>query len=89
MREYKPHGYQKYVTEKMIELLYMGAWLDMGLGKTVCTLTALHELKYHRFCIRKALVIAPKKVAENTWSAEAAKWEHLQDLRLSVVLGTA
>lgn len=89
MREYKPHGYQRYVTEKMIELPYMGAWLDMGLGKTVCTLTALHELKYHRFSIRKALVIAPKKVAENTWSAEAAKWEHLQDLRLSVVLGTA
>ena len=89
MREYRPHGYQRYVTDKMIELPYMGAWLDMGLGKTVCTLTALHELKYHRFCIRKALVIAPKKVAENTWSAEAAKWEHLQDLRLSVVLGTA
>ena len=89
MQKYKPHGYQRYVTDKMIELPYMGAWLDMGLGKTVCTLTALHELKYHRFCIRKALVIAPKKVAENTWSAEAAKWEHLQDLRLSVVLGTA
>ena len=89
MREYRPHGYQRYVTDKMIELPYMGAWLDMGLGKTVCTLTALHELKYHRFCIRKALVIAPKNVAENTWTAEAAKWEHLQDLRLSVVLGTA
>lgn len=87
--EYKPHNYQQYVTEKMIELPYMGAWLDMGLGKTVCTLTALHEMKYHRFCIHKALVIAPKKVAENTWSAEQAKWDHLRDLRLSVVLGTA
>lgn len=87
--EYKPHGYQQYVTDKMIELPFMGAWLDMGLGKTVCTLTALHEMKYHRFCIRRALVIAPKKVAENTWSAEAEKWDHLQDLRLSVVLGTA
>ena len=89
MREYRPHGYQRYVTDKMIELPYMGAWLDMGLGKTVCTLTALHELKYHMFCIHKALVIAPKNVAENTWTAEAAKWEHLRDLRLSVVLGTA
>lgn len=87
--EYNPHGYQQYVTDKMIELPFMGAWLDMGLGKTVCTLTALHEMKYHRFCIRRALVIAPKKVAENTWSAEAAKWDHLQALRLSVVLGTA
>lgn len=87
--EFKPHNYQRYVTDKMIELPFMGAWLDMGLGKTVCTLTALYELKYHRFCIRKALVIAPKKVAENTWSAEAAKWDHLRGLRLSVVLGTA
>ena len=88
MKEYRPHGYQQYVTEKMIELPFMGAWLDMGLGKTVCTLTALHNLKYLRFSIRKALVIAPKKVAENTWTAEAGKWEHLKDLRVSVVLGT-
>ncbi len=88
MKEYKPHGYQQYVTDKMIELPFMGAWLDMGLGKTVCTLTALHSLKYYRFCIRKALVIAPKKVAENTWSAEAAKWSHLKNLRISVVLGS-
>ena len=89
MKNYIPHGYQQYVKEKMIELPFMGAWLDMGLGKTVITLTALHELKYYRFCIRKALVIAPKKVAENTWTAEAEKWEHLQNLRMSVVLGTA
>ena len=87
--EYKPHNYQRYITDKMVELPCMGAWLDMGLGKTVCTLTALHTLKYDRWCVRKALVIAPKKVAENTWSAEAAKWDHLRDLRLSVVLGTA
>ena len=87
--EYRPHNYQQYVTDKMIEIPFMGAWLDMGLGKTVCTLTALHELKYYRWCIHKALVIAPKKVAENTWSAEAAKWDHLRDMRLSVVLGTA
>lgn len=89
MKDYVPHNYQQYVKDKMIELPYMGAWLDMGLGKTVITLTALHELKYYRFCIRKALVIAPKKVAENTWSAEAAKWYHLRDLKISVVLGTA
>ncbi len=87
--EYKPHGYQRYVTDKMVELPHMGAWLDMGLGKTVCTLTALYELKYNRFCIRKALIIAPKKVAENTWSAEAQKWDHLRDLRLSVALGSS
>ena len=88
VREYRPHGYQQYVTEKMIDIPFMGAFLDMGLGKTVITLTALHELKYYRFCIRKALVIAPKKVAENTWSAEASKWAHLRNLKLSVVLGS-
>lgn len=88
MSEYRPHGYQQYVTDKMIELPFMGAWLDMGLGKTVCTLTALHSLKYYRFSIRKALVIAPKKVAENTWTAEADKWDHLRNLRMSVVLGS-
>ena len=87
--QYKPHRYQRYVTDKMVEIPYMGAFLDMGLGKTVITLTALHRMKYQMFCIRKALVIAPKKVAENTWSAEAAKWDHLRDLRVSVVLGTA
>jgi SNF2 family DNA or RNA helicase len=88
MKDYIPHGYQQYVKEKMVELPFMGAWLDMGLGKTVITLTALHEMKYERFCIRKTLVIAPKKVAENTWSAEAAKWNHLKDMRISVVLGS-
>ena len=85
---YQPHGYQQYVKDKMIEIPYMGAFLDMGLGKTVIALTALHEMRYERFCIRKALVIAPKKVAENTWTAEAEKWDHLKDLRLSVVLGS-
>ena len=88
MRDYTPHGYQQYVTGKMIELPFMGAWLDMGLGKTVITLTALHELKYYRFSISRALVIAPKKVAENTWSAEAEKWAHLKNLRVSVALGS-
>ena len=88
MQRYEPHGYQQYVKNKMIEIPFMGAFLDMGLGKTVITLTALHEMRYERFCIRKVLVIAPKKVAENTWTAEAEKWEHLRGLRLSVVLGT-
>ena len=88
MREYRPHDYQRYVTDKILELPAIGVFLDMGLGKSVITLTALHEMKYHRFCIRKALIIAPKKVAEVTWTAEAAKWSHLTDLRLSVVLGS-
>lgn len=88
MKAFSPHGYQSYSIQRMIDTPRIGAFLDMGLGKTVITLTALHTLKYDRFSICKALVIAPKKVAESTWSAEAAKWAHLQDMRVSVVLGT-
>lgn len=88
-KEFKPHGYQAYSIQRMIDTPYIGAFLDMGLGKTVITLTALHSLKYYRFCIRKALIIAPKKVAENTWTKERDKWNHLKDLRMSVVLGSA
>lgn len=88
-KEFKPHGYQAYSIQRMIDTPYIGAFLDMGLGKTVITLTALHSLKYYRFCIRKAIIIAPKKVAENTWTKERDKWNHLKDLRISVVLGSA
>lgn len=86
---YIPHGYQQYCEDKIIELPNIALFLDMGLGKTVITLTALYKLKYYRFSIRKALVIAPKKVAEATWSSEQSKWDHLAALRVSVVLGTA
>jgi SNF2 family DNA or RNA helicase len=58
-----------------------------GLGKTVITLTAVNDLKYNRFAVSKVLVIAPKKVAETTWSKEAAKWDHLKLLRIITVLG--
>lgn len=59
-----------------------------GLGKTVTTLTAIKELKYNRFQVRRVLVIAPKKVAEGTWTREAAKWDHTKILRVSPVLGS-
>ena len=59
-----------------------------GLGKTVTTLTAIKELKYNRFQVRRVLVIAPKKVAEGTWTREAAKWDHTKMLRVSPVLGS-
>lgn len=57
-------------------------------GKTVITLTAINDLKYNRFAIQKVLVIAPKKVAEDTWTREQDKWEHLKNLRVIPVLGT-
>lgn len=87
-KDFKPHSYQAYSIQRMIDTPYIGAFLDMGLGKTAITLTALHSLKYERFCVRKALVIAPKKVAESTWTKERDKWNHLKDLRMSIVLGS-
>lgn len=86
--EFKPHDYQKHCIDKIITTKKLGLFLDMGLGKTVTTLTAVKELKYNRFEVRKVLVIAPKKVAEGTWSREAGKWDHTKMLRVSPVLGS-
>ena len=85
--EFKPHDYQSRMTEKIIEQNHIGLFLSMGLGKTVITMTAIDELIYDRFEIRKVLVIAPKRVAEDTWTREAAKWDHLRELVISPVLG--
>ena len=61
--KFVPHDYQRYCEEKIIETPNIALFLDMGLGKTVITLTAIYKLKYHRFALRRALVVAPKKVA--------------------------
>lgn len=86
--KFEPHAYQQHCINKIIEVKKLGLFLDMGLGKTVTTLTAIKELKYDRFQVRKVLVIAPKKVAEGTWTREAAKWDHTKMLRVSPVLGS-
>lgn len=86
--KFTPHSYQAYCISRIIADPAIGLLLDMGLGKTVITLTAINELKFNRFEISRALVIAPKKVAEATWSSEAQKWEHLRHLRVSKILGT-
>lgn len=86
--EFKPHDYQKHCINKIMTTKKLGLFLDMGLGKTVTTLTAVKELKCNRFEVRKVLVIAPKKVAEGTWSREASKWDHTKMLRVSPVLGS-
>lgn len=86
--EFRPHPYQKYCIQRIIADPAIGLFLDMGLGKTVITLTAVNELKYNRFLVNKVLVIAPKKVAEATWSKEAEKWDHLRLLRIIPVLGS-
>ena len=88
MTKFTPWPYQRYCINRMLTTPALGLLLDMGLGKTVITLTAINDLKYNRFAINKVLVIAPKKVAQGTWTKEAAKWDHLQLLRFSIVLGT-
>lgn len=82
-----PHEYQRFAIEKIIELPETGLLMDMGLGKTVITLTAINCLMYDMFEVSKVLVIAPKRVAEDTWTTEAGKWDHLQHLQISRVLG--
>ena len=87
--EFVPHPYQAYATQRIVDDPAVGLFLSMGLGKTVITLTAINELKYHRFRVARCLVVAPKKVAEATWATEAAKWDHLRHLRIIPVLGSA
>ena len=84
---YKPYDYQKTAMQWIIDKPHCGLFLDMGLGKTVSTLTAVQQLLDD--CeISSVLVVAPKKVAETTWSTEAEKWDHLRDLKVVKVLGT-
>ena len=86
--EFKAHEYQKRMIQRVIDDDHIGLFLSMGLGKTVITLTAIEELMYDYFEVMRVLVIAPKRVAEDTWSREHKKWDHLKDLRVSVVTGT-
>lgn len=84
---YRPYKYQRTATRWILEHPRCGLFLDMGLGKTVSTLTAVLDLMDD--CeVSRTLVVAPKKVAETTWSTEAAKWEHLRGLRVVKVMGT-
>jgi len=85
---FKPYPYQQFCIDSIVYNRAIGLFLDMGLGKTVITLSAVHELRYNRWEVAKPLVIAPKKVAEATWSKEAQKWEHLKKMRIVPVLGT-
>ncbi|WP_191122885.1 SNF2-related protein, partial [Staphylococcus aureus] len=84
--DFKPHSYQKYAIDKVIDNEKCGLFLDMGLGKTVSTLTAFSELQL--LDTKKMLVIAPKQVAKDTWVDEVDKWNHLNHLKVSLVLGT-
>ena len=85
--QYNPHTYQTRLKDFIIDHRYAFLTVDMGLGKTVTTLTAIQELIEDYLEAERVLVIAPKSVAENTWTGECAKWDHRAHLRVSVVRG--
>lgn len=85
--KYNPHEYQKYATNFIIDHPVAAILLDMGLGKSVITLTAINDLIYNSFEVNRVLVIAPLRVANNTWPDEIKKWDHLSHLTYSVVTG--
>ena len=86
--EYKPHDYQQFAINYILEHPIAAVILGMGLGKTSITLTAIEQLIYDSFEVSKVLVVAPLRVARNTWSDEIHKWNHLKHLRYSIVLGS-
>jgi len=86
---YKPHEYQKYAIEFIKKNPVAAILLDMGMGKTSIVLSALNELMYDSFEVTKVLIIAPLRVARNTWSDEIKKWDHLNGIRYSIAVGTA
>ena len=86
--KYKPHEYQVYATEYILNHPIAAVLLDMGLGKSVITLTAIFDLTLDSFLVRKVLVIAPLRVARDTWPAEIEKWDHLKGLKYTVVVGS-
>lgn len=85
--KFQPHKYQEYAIQRILDTPMLGLFLEMGLGKTAIALTALDELLYNMFDAIKILIIAPLRVAEDTWSRESQKWDHLEHLKISKVLG--
>lgn len=85
--KFLPHDYQKYAVEYIKSHPVTALFLDMGLGKTVTALTAIRDLMYDTFEVRRVLVVAPLRVARDTWPEEIRKWDHLKDLTCSVVVG--
>lgn len=85
--KYSPHKYQTYATNFILEHPISAVFFDMGLGKSVITLTAIFDLCLDSFLVRKVLVIAPLRVALDTWPSEIEKWDHLRGLTYSVAVG--
>ena len=85
---YVPHSYQEYAANFIESHKVSALLLDMGLGKTVCTLTALNNLLFDYFDVHKVLVIAPLRIGKITWPEELKKWDHLKNLKVAVGIGT-
>lgn len=85
--KYTPHNYQKYAIDFIISHSVSAILLEMGLGKSVITLTAINELMLNYFDVGRVLVIAPFRVAKATWPSEIKKWDHLKYLTYSIVTG--
>lgn len=88
MNESNLHNYQKACVDHIINTSHCGVFLEMGLGKTVSTLTAINQLMYDYCEINSVLIIAPKRVAESVWQEEAEKWDHLKHLKFSKIIGS-
>lgn len=86
---FRPYNYQRYAIQRILDRPSCALFLDMGLGKTAITLTAIVELMHNRFEVARTLVIAPLRVAESTWPDEVKKWAHTRHLRVAKVLGPA
>lgn len=87
MNESNLHGYQHHAIDHVMDNPFAGLFLKMGLGKTIITGTVLNRLLFEEMEVSKVLIIAPLRVAENTWSTEFAKWDHLKHIKISKVLG--
>ncbi|WP_038113510.1 SNF2-related protein [Veillonella montpellierensis] len=86
--QYKPHEYQQYATNFVLKHPVAAVFLDCGMGKSVIALTAIYDLMFNSFDVSKVLVIAPLRVARDTWPSEINKWNHLKGLTYSVVVGS-
>lgn len=86
-KAFVPRPYQRYAIRRIIDTPAVALLLDMGMGKTVSTLTAINELMFDRFEVHRVLVIAPLRVALSTWRDECEMWEHTRYLRISVAVG--
>ena len=85
---FNPHDYQAYAIRYIEKHPVAAVLLDMGLGKTIISLTAVNDLLFDSFEVHRVLVVAPLRVARDTWPAEIKKWEHLDGLTYAVAVGT-